>query len=116
VRKEWRRARRQAKVTFETAVRDTCRTLPKRGSVVRAEGFMADKGDSRGKAEARFVKAQRTTDAAKSDSDAKQKAMREKTARLKSARLAKEESDRAAAAEQKALEKPKAAPRKKRAV
>lgn len=69
---------------------------------------MSDKGDSRGKAEARFAKAQRTTDAAKSETDAKQKAMREKTARLKSQRLAKEESDREAAAAQKP------APKKKR--
>jgi hypothetical protein len=69
---------------------------------------MSDKGDSRGKAEARFVKAQRTTDAAKSDTDAKQKAMREKTARLKSQRLAKEEVDRQEAAAQKP------APKKKR--
>lgn len=75
---------------------------------------MADKGDSRGKAEARFVKAQRTTDAAKNDTDAKQRAMREKTARLKSQRLAKEESDKEAAADQKAAEKPKPVSKKKK--
>ena len=70
---------------------------------------MSEKSDSRGKAEARFVKAQRTTDAAKSDTEAKQKAMRDKTARLKSQRLAKEESDREAAAAA-----PKPAGKKKR--
>ena len=78
---------------------------------------MAVRSDgTRSSAERRFDKAQHTTREAKAHIDAESKALRAKTSRLRSLRLAKEEADREskAAADQAAAEAKKKRPAPKK--